>query len=296
MTIDHSSDFDARRVGWWQRRAAVRRLKGDTSLMPADRDLRVQQAKVAQTRGELNALTRDLGVAPASQAYAAPPQQTYGPVVPPAYTPPAVSSAPPRAQPGKSSGFRPSVLIAVVVVLVTLGTTAVSCVSTVVSSVSDMGFDSGSSFDGNDAPLDDLQTISGWNDMVEVVDGEAGTTDVVGVVVRPDLATISVPDADDTAAVQRYFYDGELVAAEDGVRRASAQVFDLAAVDPATVMNVIVQARVSSGAVDNTTTAAQVAVADNGDGLRFEVTFPDSPQSSYRLVAGADGRRISEQR
>ncbi|MET0822528.1 MAG: hypothetical protein ABWY58_16315, partial [Aeromicrobium sp.] len=60
MTIDHSSDFDARRVGRRQRRAAARLIRRATALTAADRELRVQQARAAHTRGELNALTRGL--------------------------------------------------------------------------------------------------------------------------------------------------------------------------------------------------------------------------------------------
>jgi hypothetical protein len=131
VTLDHSSDFDARRAGRRARRAAVGRIRRATALTAADRELRVQQARAAQTRGELSALTRGLDAA----------QPAVGPPLPGAVaTSPSSWQQPPPApqQPaGRRSSLSGKILIGVVAVVLVCGGSVVSCVSSLVDTVSD---------------------------------------------------------------------------------------------------------------------------------------------------------------
>lgn len=314
--IDHSSDFDARRIGWWARRSAIRQIRRSTAITDADRTLRLQQAQAAQTRGEISALTRGLTASgPAASAvpparsipYTPPPAPPRAQRAPSQYTqpppssmrysppprpapqysaPPAQSPAgyqPPPAQAKRKRSFHGKVLIGLVIALLACGGGVVSCVSSIVDSVQDFSSDSSS------AP--DLQTEGGWSEMITAFASRTDLAETISVAVRQSSATLTVRSDDDGRA-PRYYYDGDVTTTSDLTFTAAQEVFDLGAVDPAVVTEAVAQARRSSGEPDSTEALVSVW-AENG-GLRITVEFLLGDAETYSLVVDGDGTVISE--
>lgn len=280
---DFSSDFDAHRVGWWERRSAVRRLKRTSWLTGADRDLRVQRARAAHTRGELNALTRDLDVGrPGAHAQPEPipppVAQSYGQV--PQYS--QATARPQQAATQSRRSLRTSLLVGGLVLLVTCGGGLVSCVSAIVDTVSESS--SGSS--------GGLLSEDGWNEMIGDLDDSVGVRSIVDAVVRDEAATVGLPDSDDS--VLRYYYDGggDVEATGNAVRNPARALFDLFLVDGLMVEDAIDQARQGAGVTDTAEALVHVS-ATEADQPTLMVTFPDD-SSGYSLVVDLDGTIVSE--
>ncbi|MET0930732.1 MAG: hypothetical protein ABWX74_14525 [Aeromicrobium sp.] len=305
--IDHSSDFDARRIGWWARRGAVRRIRRSAAITDADRELRMQQARAAQTRGEINALTRGLtAVVPPPATWTPPPappaayaplppathsQATYPPPPPPATrqptsyappTPPAGYQPTPPASLTRSFLSARRLLVGFVVVLLACGGGVVSCVSSIVDSVQDLTSESSTT-------PPDLATEEGWTEMVDGFDAEADLSQTVGLIVRPRSATLSVRG--DGALVDRFYFDGD-VTSTAGVRRDPvARDFDPTQIAPGVPGNVLASARRSSGVSDST--QALMTISSRGSGVQLVVTFPDGSAGTYVMVADAEGNVVS---
>jgi hypothetical protein len=275
VTTGHLGDFDARRIGWWQRRSTMRAISRAAGITQADRDLRLQSARVAQTRGELNVLTR--GLSPAPQ-----------PVVPSSYAPPTpqqtAAQQPVRRTPrsiGKTVG------LAIVVVAVTCGGTLVSCVSSLVDSASDISSGSPST-----APPVDLLTAGAWSQMVQDLDEEVGVDRVTEVAVRRTNASVVVPGAGSSDTSQMYYYDGDVSAAQTDAPGAGRTAFDLTGIDPVVVTDAVIDARSRSGAAPSS--QAWVYIADLGDGPWIHVSFVDGTVGSYERVVDLAGTQVRE--
>jgi hypothetical protein len=300
---DHSSDFDARRIGWWQRRTTAHRIKQSSALMPADRELRMQQVRAAQTRGELNALMRGLEtVAPAATAWVPPRSASTPPTTPPQASryqaPPAASpyTRPPQAArypqqqypqqpPARKKSIRGPVVLGLIIALVTCGGGLVSCVSSVVDSVRDET--SGTSA----ASVPDLGTEAGWSEMVDAFSQRTDLAETVGLLVRDRSATLSVASSDATQS-ERLYYDGDVTSASEVSREPSERVFDLAQIDPSVPVEAVARARRSSGEAGST--EAWVQVWATPEGPRVLVAFPSGTADTYSLTVDADGTVISE--
>jgi hypothetical protein len=302
---DHSSDFDARRIGWWQRRTAARRIKQSSALMPADRELRMQQVRAAQTRGELNALTRGLEtVAPAVTAWVPPAAAAYTPppTAPPRTTPPnptpyptppppSAYVNPPQAAPYQQRPAAPKrsigkpIVIGLVILLVTCGGGFVSCVSSIVDAARDVS--SGTST----ASAPDLSTEAGWTEMVDAFSQRTDLGETVGLLVRERSATLSVASSDATRS-ERLYYDGDVTSASEVTRGPSEQVFDLTEIDASVPVEAIARARRLSG--EAASTEAWVQVWATPEGPRIVVVFPNGTTENYSLIVDADGTVISE--
>lgn len=244
----------------------------------------MQRARAAQTRGELNALTRDLDVggpvAHTPPASIPPPNtQTYGqaPLSPP------VMSRPPQAATPPKRSLRTSLLIGGLVLLVTCGGGLVSCVSAIVDAVSESTSVSGT---------DDLLSDGGWSTMVADVDDSVGVRSVVDVAVRTDAATVGLPDGDDS--VLHYYYDGgdDVEATENTVRDPARALFDLALVEGSIVEDAVEQARRRAG-IREAAEAIVYVSATAKDRPTLMVSFPDEP-GDYVLVVDLDGTIVSE--
>jgi hypothetical protein len=282
VTVNGSDGFDPRRIGWWQRQGAVRRIKKAVNLTDADRDLRVQSAKAAQTRGEIIVLMQGL-VDPGPAGQLLPRGQYPSLSVPRSPQQPAPQAAPGTQPSARKKSMSGRLLIGLVVVVLLCGGSLVSCVSALVDSVRDIS--SGAS--STAAP--DIDTEEGWTQMVEAFAAETDLEKTVGLLARRRFATLSVETGDTAAA--RYYYDGD-VTTTSGERREPTNVpFDLAEVDASVVVQTIARARRSSGVSDLTQAWVQVwAVAG---GPRILVTFPDS-SDTYGLVVDADGAVLNE--
>jgi hypothetical protein len=304
VTNDRWGDFDARRVGWWQRRSAVRSIRRAAGITPADRELRIQSAKAAQTRGELHVLTRDLaGQAPAVLSPSVPPAYS-----PPAYSPPAYSApsydasthpqashppvTPPR-QPGMPQPPTPkkspgrSLVLGLVVVVLLIGSSVVSCISSIVDTV-----DKASSSGSESSSPTELQTVGGWTQMVGDLRGELRAGQATGIVVRRTAATIATVDPDDPDQELRFYYDGDVTQSSPTQRTPGTELFDLTAIAPAVVAEAVAGARSRSGATSSS--EAWVTILDAGDGPRISVSFPDGTVGGYELVVDVDGNEISQ--
>lgn len=291
MTNDASSDFDARRVGWRERRAAVRRINRAGWITAADRELRVQQAKTAQTRGELNVLTRGVDAGPSVPAYAA--------YVPSPGTQPPVQAMEPRAQAMQPRGqqpaastllerlrpFRGRAIGTILAGVVLLSGVFTSCFNAVVDSASDVASSSSD-------PVPTIQTVGGWSDMVRAFEAEAETGRVVELVVSPTASSISIVDPDDSGSMLGFYFDGDVTSTTVGALPSRAQTFALDDIEPEIAAEAVARARSRSGAAD--TSQAWILVTARGSGPQLAVSFPDDTVGDYRLVLDVHGDVISE--
>ncbi|MFC5678936.1 DUF1707 domain-containing protein [Aeromicrobium endophyticum] len=301
MTIDHSSDFDARRVGRRQRRAAARLIRRATALTAADRELRVQQARAARTRGELNALTRGLeamAAAPVRSSVARPPMSGLPVATPPAALqraapsvpgarPPASpawppSSPPPQQPPARRRSFNSKILVGLVALVLACGGSVVSCVSSLVDTVSD------SSSGGSSSGPPDLATHAGLTGMIDAYDDEVDDAAVL-LVVEPRSAELWTDSGATTST--RYRYDGDVTRASDVQGYSSELPFDLDDIDLDVVLAAVRQARRTSGLADDD---ARVQITGSAGGPRTLVTFPSSTRPTYQLFVDHDGDVVYE--
>jgi hypothetical protein len=307
--IDSSSDFDARRIGWWARRTAVRQIRRSTAITDADRALRVQQAGAAQTRGELNALTRGLSAAGPAAAPWTPPRPSdvplpkpYAPQRPPAARPPQAGRPPsswtppgqqvpvpqPFAQqpPARTSSKRGSVLVGLVIVLLMCGGGLVSCVSSVVDTVRS----SSSVSPGPSVSTPDLRTEQGWSEMVDAFGTETDLAESLSLLVRDRSATLSV--AVDDSSSDGYRYDGDVTPTGGVDRVPSEQVFDLRDIEPSVPVGAVARAREGAGEPESTEAWLQVWSAEAGP--RILVAFPSGTADTYTLVVDSAGAVLDE--
>jgi hypothetical protein len=304
--IDSSSDFDARRIGWWARRTAVRRIRRSTAITDADRALRVQQASAAQTRGELNALTRGLSATgpaapwtPPRPSDVRPPQAPQRPPVarPPQAAQPPSSWTPPGQQvpvpqpfaqqpPVSTSSKRGPVLIGLGIVLLLCGGGLVSCVSSVVDTVTS----SSSVSPGPAVSTPDLRTEQGWSEMVDAFGTETDLAESLNLLVRDRSATLSVAVDDSSSA--GYRYDGDVTSTRGAARVPSEQVFDLRDIEPSVPVGAVARAR--QGAREPESTEAWLQVWSTEAGPRILVTFPSGAADTYSLVVDAAGVVLNE--
>ena len=293
---DHFSDFDARRIGWWARRAAVRRIRRATGITDADRSLRVQQASAAQTRGEISALTRGLSPTGPAPAWTPPrAEQRTSTAQQPAGRPPMSSWTPPAQQApipqpfaqqpaARKKSARGPLLIGLVIVVLMCGGGIVSGVTSVVDTVQE-----GSSSSVR-AEVPDPQTEAGWDAMVDELDSRVDLSKTIGLLVRQDGATLTVADGDTAAA--RYSYDGDVTATTEVRRLPTEQLFDLTDIDSSVIVRTLARARRSSGEPESS--QAWVQVWAFARGTRIVVTFPDGASGTYAMVVDTDGELVSE--
>ncbi|MCD9197643.1 hypothetical protein [Aeromicrobium wangtongii] len=283
MTTDHSGDFDARRIGWWQRRSAARQIRRATGITALDRDLRLQSARVAQTRGELNALTRGLSPAPQALASAVPARPT---IQTDATRAPAVP-APPAQQPARprSGSIARTVALGAVVLVLACGGSLVSCVSSLVDSARD------SSGGSKSSPETLPESRRDWTQMVRDIDDAVGADQVYWLAARGSSASIMVR-GDDGVLQQYYYRDGDVEARTGEIGGLDATTFDLTAIGPHVVPEAVAAARNRSGV--SSTANVVVDILDHGEGPRIRVSFPGGTVGTYQLVVDAAGNRISE--
>jgi hypothetical protein len=292
VTFEYLSDFDASRVGRRQRRSAVRQIRRATMITEADRQLRVQRARAAQTRGELNALTRDLdggGAAslPAVGHDIGPVTSAASPVAPPAPAPSPLRPSSPPGRGTRSRSARPSVtgriVVAVLIAAVTFGGAAVSGVSSIVS-----GFDEQTV----EVPADELTSVVEWSQMLDAFGQEVDTTRVVSLDVDGRTAVLAAPDPDDPEALLRFYYDGDVTSTSPAPRLSTDHSFDLTAVATTAAESAVLLARARSGADE--VSWPSVRIDDHGPGPQITVTFTDGTVGGYELVVDPDGTMVSE--
>lgn len=288
MTIDASNDFDARRVGWRERRAAVRRISRAGWITAADRELRIRQAKTAQSRGELSVLMRGLDAGPSVPVYASyntayvPSPDTLRPVQ---ATQPRPQQPPARTLLERLRPFRGRALGTIVAGIVLLSGVVTSCFNAVVDSASDVASSSSD-------PVPAIQTVGGWSDMVRAFEAETETGRIVELIVSPTAGSISIVDPDDSGSMLGFYFDGDVTSTTVGALPPRAQSFALDDIEPEIAAEAVARARSRSGAAD--TSQAWIVVTNRGSGPQLAVSFPDDTVGAYRLVLDAYGDLISE--
>ncbi|MET0819903.1 MAG: hypothetical protein ABWY58_02985, partial [Aeromicrobium sp.] len=267
------------------RRAAARLIRRATALTAADRELRVQQARAAHTRGELNALTRGLDAAPPARPVAAPAVSgARPPSAPSAPSSPSWPQAAPPAQqpPARRRSLSGKILVGVVALVLTCGGSVVSCVSSLVDTVSD------SSSGGSSSGPPDLAARAGLTDMIDAY-GDEVDDDALLLVVEPRSAELWADSGATTST--RYRYDGDVTRAGDVQGYSSELPFDLDDIDVDVVLAAVRQARRASGLVDDD---ARVQITGSAGGPRTLVTFPSSTRPTYSLFVDHDGDVVYE--
>jgi hypothetical protein len=190
------------------------------------------------------------------------PPETAAPVEPPApSTPPAVSTPPTPniyGPPQTSSpevarlfGTKPSskagcVIIPFVVILLV----AIGVIVGVINAVSDSDDAFEFEFDEPSIELPDidpsppppeLHTVSGFNELLDALRQETGSTEVFEANLYPEYASLGVPAEPTGQRALSYFYNGEL--AEPSKGRSSYERFDLARIDPQVMLRLVQKAK-----------------------------------------------------
>ena len=274
-------DFRARDTDRSRHRALVEYAYATGRLGAADRELRMTRIREAESREELDALTRDLHL------YVPAPHQTPVETVLADYTP--LVRTPRRQVVGSGTTGR------VAGVLVALGTVVVLLGVGVTALVSLAGVESGSgtSTASEEAPvmltateLDAAQVRA----FVRAYPERFGTSRARALVIGHGSVLVDVPLSGATPSSERWAWDGSwhqrtTAAPVEG----PGEPVDLSRLD---VRRLVANAEVARASLGPGGLVVRVVVADRGDGPRVVIDVRDDSGGRARLVTTMGGRVV----
>jgi len=237
-------------------------------IVDVDKTKRIQEVKTAGTVGEIELITRGLAVAPAAAAGVPtepPPVSTPGPPVNPTfqqYAPPTAPrvtepdpTPPPAVQYGepltpsagtsistppmikRSGGAGKLVLIIVLIVFAGIAVPSFFGIKALVDGIDELdGIDG---IGGGDA---DVFSAEGFEEMIDAVEEETGTTEVFSLSMYPDYAVVDVPTESTGTRYIGYRFDGDLVETFKN-KSTDDRRFDLRDLDVEVLQKVLADAR-----------------------------------------------------
>ncbi|HTW16325.1 MAG TPA: hypothetical protein VMF51_14415 [Nocardioides sp.] len=267
-------DEPARPATRRDREVAIRQVESAWAagqIVEADRDLRVDQLRRAETLGEIRLVVHGLRA------------PSYDPV-------PAASPGSP-ARPESGAPSRPAVARSRFPVGVAIGALVVMLVA-VGGLVSAIGGDDDvatATVEPSGEPAEgevDLFGRDDFRDLLADLEDGIGGTELFQAVLYPTYASLDVPVDDRTHRKQSYYWDGDLD--EPGSKGTSDDPrFDLAAIDHAVVVDLVGQVR--RRVEDPTSWYAIVHAPDEDDGAVFQVYASNEYGESAYVSATADG-------
>ncbi len=164
----------------------------------------------------------------------------------------------------------------------------------IVRAVSD-GFDGlddglGGVFDAGEKP--DLHSAAGFEDMLDALSNETGSTTVMEVVLYPEYAVLTIPADGNSKRYYSYYYDGDLQRTSQGTTESKR--FDLSTIDPAVMVKLIDKAKTATVEDPTTVYAIIEAPAEYMNGAWFSVYASNAFAESGYFTADKNGKIIQE--
>lgn len=207
------------------RNAAIRVVESACAagrIIEADRDMRIEQLKHAQTLDEIAMYLRDLRM-PAE------PTASYGP--PSEY----VSL---DALTSRSSASRFVVPLAIVVMVV------VTFIGGIVVFVGASLYDGADSVSVSESGSEvDVLSADGYQDLLAAVEEQTGATVAFMAVLYPTYASVELPVDGNSQRAKHWYWDGSELSDNDVKTTASGARYELGKVDPAVLVDLVEQVR-----------------------------------------------------
>ena len=275
-------DEPARPATRRDREAAIRQVESAWAagqIVEADRDLRVDQLRRAETLGEIRLVVHGLQAPSYDPVPAASPSSPVRPE----------SWAPTRPQAGKA-GLPAGVALAVGAVLVVMLVAIGGMIGAIGGGDDDVATATVEPSDEPSVEPDedevDLFGRDDFGDLVADLEDGIGSTELFQAVLYPTYASLDVPVDERTQRKQSYYWDGDLD--EPGSKGTSDDPrFDLAGIDHAVVVGLVDQVR--ERVEDPTSWYAIVRAPDEDDGAVFQVYASNEYGESAYVSATADG-------
>ncbi|MBA2955953.1 hypothetical protein GON03_16570 [Nocardioides sp. MAH-18] len=228
-------------------------------IVEMDRDLRVAELRRAGTMAEIEVHTRDLRPAASDE-----------------------DRYPTLAEVSARSGKLPKAVW--VIPLVAVLVVAASIVGALVAftDVSQTAREA-TGLDGD--PSADVLSVDGYADLVAAVEEQSGGTEAFDAVLYPEYAVVSLPVDARTQRYRSWYWDGSALATSSQ-GTASSPRFDLAAVDPAVLVDLVEQ--VQGLVEDPASWYVIVRAPDDGGAMIWAYASNEFAETAY-LGARPDG-------
>lgn len=214
----------------------------------------------------------DLGAAPAAPDPRVPPVH-YGPPTP--QVPVGASRVPSAAK-----------LVVPLVVVVVLAVVVVGGVVALIGNkVQDAVEDSVPGIPAT-APDADVLSVEGYQDLLDAVEAESGSTTAFSAVLYPTYAVVELPVDETTAHEEYWYWNGQELTANDIKSSSTSERTDLADLDPQVVVDLV--RKVRRKMPDETSWYAVVRAPDDAGAVVWAYASNDYHDSVY-LAARPDG-------
>lgn len=250
-------------------------------IIEMDRDVRVGELRRAQTMAEIHVHTRDLR--PDEAAYAtgeepesAAPPVSYGPA------PSGEDRYPTLAEVSARSGTLPKA--ALVIPFVAVLVVAVAIVGSLLA-LTDVSQQVKEATGVDEDPSGDVLSVEGYADLVTAVQEQSGGTTAFDAVLYPEYAVVSLPVDGRTQRYRSWYWDGSsLATSSQGT--ASSPRFDMSAVDPAVLVDLVGQVQ---GLVEDPESWYVIVRAPDDDGATMWAYASNEFAETAYLGARPDG-------
>jgi hypothetical protein len=257
-------------------------------IIQADRDLRIEQIKAANTPAEVQNVVRDLQP---SSPQAGAPTTPADPVSMVRYGPTG-GGTPEVAQPVRAANIKipkiafllPAIIGVAVIAAFALGIFAfVKGVDTVGGN----GVTDSQTYAPGIEPEDGINVLSvkGYADLLDAIRGSTGATEAFSAVLYPTYAVVELPVDDSTQRSDRFYWNGELES-QQSYGTSTDERYDLDEIDPAVLIRLLKKVRAR---VEAPTSWYAVINAPREDGTVLSVFASNEYSESAYVLATVDG-------
>jgi hypothetical protein len=266
-------------------------------IVAADRDMRVEQIKGAQTRGDVETITRDL-VPHAAMPMPMPTQATpTGSASTFSYGPASGGTAPPEvAGLVKAANIKiPKIafLLPAIIGVVVIGSFAFGIFAFVKDvDLGGVGGGGGGITDSRTyapgvEPEVGINVLSaqGYTDLLDAIRDETGATESFSAVLYPTYAVVELPVDATSQRSNRFYWNGELES-QESFGTSTDQRYDLDEVDPAVMIKLLKKVR---SRIESPTSWYAIIGPERDDGSVLSAYASNEYSETAYVLATADG-------
>ena len=236
-------------------------------IVQADRDMRVEQLKHAQTASEVRMLVQDL--APAAPVEYGPPSPTASPSYP--------TLEQVRAMTADGTKVSRKVFILPLVAVVVFVAGLIGGIVALTNALGDGGGGIGG-IGGGSAPADVLSE-QGYADLLTAIEDETGGTVAFSAVMYPTYAVVELPVDATTNREEYWYWDGHDLSPNDVKSTSSWARMDLATVDAGVIVDLVEQ--VQRNVEEPTSYYAIVRAPDDDRAVVWAYATNDYSETAY---------------
>lgn len=291
------------KAGGGDRDAAIKVVRAAVAsgrIVAADGEMRVEQLRAAQTRTELDLITRDLlpggaGASVAPTPVAPLPQVNYGPAGTAAGAGGVAGAATPSLDTlVKASNVKiPKIafLLPAIIGVAVIGAFAAGIfafVNDAVETVGGGGPSNSQTYAPGVEPEDGVNVLSvrGYTDLLDALKAETGSTESFSAVLYPTYAVVELPVDGTTQRSDRFYWNGSDLESQHSLGTSTEERYDLEEVDPAVLVGLLKKVR---SRVEAPTSWYAVIGAPDDDGAVLSVYASNAYSENAYLLATVDG-------